>query len=351
MKNVVAVVLLCGFSLPLFAQEYDDMYFRAKDRQKAYAVKATVSNYQSFKNEHFPEAGEEIVNPTDSYSARQLNPEFLSLSHTSGLESENTGYFDSQYRPTTAALSYNNTYFYNNPWNNWNTGWYGFGWARPWNNPWYWGYYDPWLNPWMSPWGPSFGWNPGWNYGFNSFWAPGYSGWTISVGYSWGSSWGYNAWCPTYWNSWGLWNRPVYIINGRNEINRNYGKRYSQTTPVAGDVRNHYATPRRSLPGSQVNNGSTAGRTTRDEAYYVPPSRRSAPVRQNSSVNSQERSSSGFNSRSGSSFGSDSYDRSSGGMLNSRPSYTPSRSSGSFSRPGSGSRPSAPSGGRSRGGQ
>lgn len=353
MKKIVVLSLLTGLVNYLPAQENDDLYFRAKDRQKVVSSSEIfVSNYDNFKRQHFPEAVEEKVNPTDSYSARQLNPEYAARTVSGVAAADEENYFVQNYSPSAGSLPYNNSYYFNNPWNNpWGMGWYSSAWARPWNNPWYWGYYDPWMNPWMNTWSPGFGWgwSPGWNYGFNSMWAPGYGGWSVSAGYSWGNSWAWNSgWCSPFWNSWSMWNRPVYWGWSNEVRNVNYGKRYSQTNAVAGDVRRHYNTsPRPSNPGTTINNGSPSGRTRSDE-YYVPPARRSAPVRQNSSYSSESQSQQRMPVRSWDNTDSN-FNRNSGGMNNSRSSYSmPSRSSGSFS-PG-GARPSAPSGGGRRGG-
>jgi hypothetical protein len=361
MKKLLAICLITGFAAPVLAQEYDDMYFRARDRKRpATSEPAFVSNYENFKRQHFPETAQETINPTDSYSARQLNPEFSARSLSDVATADEENYFVENFRPSsTASVPFNNSYYFNNPWNNpWGMGWYSSAWARPWQNPWYWGYYDPWMNPWMNPWMPGggWGWTPGWNYGFNSLWAPGFSGWTVSVGYSWGNAWG-NAWCSPYWNSWGMWNnwgiwnRPVFWGWGNEIRNVNYGKRYSQTNAVAGDVRQHYTTsPRQANPNSNINTSSPSGRTRGDNnEYYVPPARRSAPVRQGTNTlrdtDYQQRTPARqWNNNPD-------FNRSPGNLNNSRPSYSiPSRSSGSFS-PGGGARPSAPSGGGRRGGQ
>lgn len=353
MKKLVALMWLCGFAAIVLAQENDDMYFRAKDRQKPAAGKSFTSNYEQFKKQHFPEAAEEEnLNPTESYSARQVNPEFISRSQAGTAATQDEGYFDENYSNVDQALRFNNMYYYNNPWIGWNAGWNNAWLYRNWNCPWYSGYYDPWLDPWMSPWG----YTPGWNYGFNNMWWPGYSGWSMTIGYTWGNNCAWNNWGPSYtwWNNWGIWNRPVYVIVQKPEVNRNYGKRSSQTNIIAGDVRTHYpARPRRPEPGSNINNGSSAGRSGDNDAYYVPPARRSAPVRQNSSLTSHDTPSRFNNSRSNSPSrnwnNNGSFNRSSDSFNNSRPSFSsPSRSGGSVS-PGGG-RPSAPSGGRSRGG-
>lgn len=34
MKKLLAICLITGFAAPVLAQEYDDMYFRARDRKR-----------------------------------------------------------------------------------------------------------------------------------------------------------------------------------------------------------------------------------------------------------------------------------------------------------------------------
>lgn len=364
MKKLFVISLITGCTIVAMAQEYDDMYFRARDRKSfSSSEPAFVSNYENFKRQHFPESAQETINPTDSYSARQLNPEFSARSLADVAAADDENYFVENFRPSSAtSVPFNNSYYFNNPWNNpWGMGWYSSAWARPWRNPWYWGFNDPWMNPWMNPWMPGggWGWTPGWNYGFNSMWAPGYSGWTVSVGYTWGNAWGNpwgNPWCAPYWNSWGwnnwgMWNRP--IIWGNEVRNVNYGKRHSQTNAVAGDVRQHYNTsPRQSSSNTTINNNSSSGRMrTENSEYYVPPARRSAPVRQGTNTVRDNSNQQGTPARNWNNNSSPGINRSPSNLNNSRPSYSiPSRSNGSFS-PGGGTRPSAPSGGGRRGGQ
>lgn len=357
MKKLIVFCLLTGYFTSLRGQEVDDMYFRARDRKSVASVEHSfTSNYDNFRQQHFPEDIKVGVNPTDSYSGRQLNPEFAARSMAAAASADEENYFVENYRPSTSAVPFNNAYYFNNPWSNpWSMGWYSSAWARPWNNPWYWGWNDPWMNPWMP--GGGWGWTPGWNYGFNSMWAPGFSGWTVSVGYTWGNAWGmpwctpgwttWNSW--NAWNNWGMWNRPFIWSN---EVSRvNYGKRHAQTNVISGDVRQHYNTsPRQVNSNTNVNTGTPSGRMRTDNTeYYVPPARRSAPARQNTSYLRDGNTDQGSPMRNWNNSGS-SFNRNSGGMNNNRPSYTvPSRSSGSFNT--GGARPSAPAGGGRRGGQ
>lgn len=313
------------------AQESDDLYFRSKDRQKATvaATESFVSNYDNFKRQHFPEAytQDNNQNPTDSYSARQINPEYVARASSEQASEDEQNYFIEGYTPvaTTTTNLYSNSSF-NNGWNN---GWYTPGWYGParfnnWYSPYY-GFYDPWMNPF---WGNG----PGWNYGFSNYWAPWGSGWNIMIGYTWGNSWCNNFWGP----SWSYWNYPYYYYGGSERIRTNYGKRPSGNTVVAGDVRNHYPNNARN---QAINNSS--GRTRGNDEYYVRPSRRT--------VNEGTTTGSGETYNRTRTSPRDSYTSPTRSTSNpsSRPSYTPSRSS---SFPSGGTRSSSPSSGsRSRG--
>ncbi len=334
MKTRIGLWILWLPVLVVSAQENDDMYFRSRDRQKAVTASAEsyVSNYDNFKRQHFPEAltqPDGTTNPTDSYSARQLNPEFVSRSNAEQASEDEQNYFIQGYTPVTSATTgyYNNSSL-NNSWNtnNWYApGWYGPARFNNWYSPYY-GFYDPWMNPF---WGMS----PGWNYGFNSYWGPWGSGWNFNLGYTWG-----NAWCPVMWGpSWSYWNQPYtpYYYSGYERTRANYGKRPSNNAAVAGDMRSRNST---NTPNQVVDNSS--GRTRGNDEYYVRPSRRAAPA--NTSTDGSVNRSRNY---SRDTYNTPSPQRNT--YQPSRPSYTPSRS-GSFN---SGTRSSSPSSGsRSRGG-
>lgn len=313
------------------AQETDDMYFRSKDRQKAANVQESyVSNYDNFKQQHFPEAYQQDanLNPTDSYSARQINPEYVARANSEQASEDEQNYFVQGYN---SAISNSTSYYGNSSFNNsWNNNWYSPGWYGPshfnnWYSPYY-GFYDPWMNPF---WGNT----PGWNVGFSNYWSPWGSGWNMMFGYTWGNSWCNNFWGP----SWSYRNYPysTYYYGGYERTRINYGKRPSSNSVVAGNVRNHYSTH----SGGQVTNNSS-GRTRGSDEYYVRPSRRST---------SQEINSGESISRS-SNYSRDTYNNSTQHRNNSyrdsRPTYSPSRSS---SMPSGGTRSAPSSGSRSRG--
>jgi hypothetical protein len=121
-----------------------------------------------------------VINPTDSYSARNVNPEFAARSNAEVARSDNEDYFNSNYHYNTASdlNSWNNNFSsqYNNNWYHnsyWTPGMYS------WNSPYYGNYYDPWSNIWYSPYTRS-GWSSSFSFSYGNMWN-GYSGW--SMGY------------------------------------------------------------------------------------------------------------------------------------------------------------------------
>jgi hypothetical protein len=161
-----------------FAQvEQDDMYFNAKDReklkesQKASGI-ALASSRKKAKQEE-----DELNNPKDTYSARNVNPEYTSRSHSETAQEDEEDYFVNNYRFNKA-----------NQYNDWNgnfNNWYGNSWYRnnywgpsinAWNSPYY-GYYDSFNSPWYDPYWSRNGWSSsfsfyygtGWNYGWGGY--------------------------------------------------------------------------------------------------------------------------------------------------------------------------------------
>src|SRR5262245_57652747 len=113
---LLTLITLAGFGNAWAQQvENDDMYFNSKDRAKLRAAQKTEElTYASAKKESRKESkkleedGE--LNPTDTYSARNVNPEYTSRSHSQTAKADDEDYFVSNYQ-------YNNNTNYNN-WNN-----------------------------------------------------------------------------------------------------------------------------------------------------------------------------------------------------------------------------------------
>lgn len=252
--------------------EYDDMYFNAKDRAKVQASKPlTLKNISTVNEVATP------INPTDSYSARNVNPEYISQSkvNTSGSEQE-APYFIPDYTPTAV-----NQNLYNNSSSNWNN----YNYASAYNNPYFGmmpGYGSPYSNYYPSMWGNSYGHNS-----FNNFYSPSSSFLSMSMGYgmgwnNWGSSfWGgspfwNNYYGASYYNNWG-WNNNYYpanvVILNSDNYNRNvaYGKRTSRSS----DINNVVSTSNRSSMTTtdsqgrvRGSNGRVSSGDTNASSYY-----------------------------------------------------------------------------------
>src|SRR5688572_27751082 len=205
MKSKVVIMSLVSslFTVASLAQgiENDDMYFNSKDRAKLKATKASEVSYSaSIKKSKKETVVEEPINPTDSYSARNVNPEYQARSNSQAAQVDNQDYFVNNYRYNNAS----NFNSWNNNFNNWYSNpWYGGNYYDPyinsWNSPYYGSSFDAWGNPWCNPY-----YRSGWSSSFSYHWGSSYNyGWGMSVGYG---NYGYNP-----YNSWGSgWGSPYY---------------------------------------------------------------------------------------------------------------------------------------------
>lgn len=361
MKNKVIVLnmvaLLIASATLGQTVENDDMYFNSKDRAKLKALRATeqASYSASIKktNRNQP-AEEEDNNPTDSYSARDVNPEFAARSNSQVAQADNEDYFvnNYQYKNTSNLNNWNNNFnsWYSNPW--YSANYFGPS-INSWNSPYYGSYYDNWGNPWCNPYYTS-GWSSSFSYHWGNSWN---YGWGMSFGYgnpymnswsSWGPSFGYG------YNSWNSWYYPstiVIINNGEGGRNIAYGKRATHGGMVTSrqDVANN-RTRSNYQPASSGGRTTTGGRVAsqsnnqRQEDYY-----------NRSWRNSQQQSGSYAPSRSSQNSGWSNTTRSSGNdSFNRQGSNSSSSPSRSYDSGGGGAtRSSAPassgSNGRTRG--
>jgi hypothetical protein len=240
---LLSLVSLIGFGNAWAQQiENDDMYFNSKDRAKLRASQKTNAlAYAPVKKDRKNEASEESLNPTDTYSARNVNPEYTSRAQAQTARADDEDYFVNNYQ-------YNNGSNYNYGNNNFNN-WYGNSWYQPnywgpsisgWNSPYY-GYYDNWNSPWYDPrwsyngWSTSFSyyygnsWNSGW--GGNSYWNSPYCN-TYNPYY--GGAFGYGG---GYWNNY-RGSNIVIVNNGEAGRTISYGKRPTRGSNVVSDQSN-----------------------------------------------------------------------------------------------------------------
>lgn len=352
-----ATISLLGIS-GVFAQgvEYDDMYFNAEDREKLNAEKTasvtydTKEKYKKLDNQE--EA--ELSNPTDSYSARNVNPEYISRSHTEAAQSDNEDYFVNNYQYQSNQLdNWNNNYnqWYNNSW--YRPNYYGAG-INSWNSPYY--GYNSYNSPWFDPYWANTGWsssfsfhqglayNYGWGGNYNYWNRPyyGYSGWDPYYGGGYGGGIGSyfrGGYGGGYWNNFRNPGTIIVVNNGESGGRKVvYGKRATRDNAVISDRSGTRSRTNSYYNGRTDNNsGRVSTQNRRQQEYY---NRSQSPT----SGNTYENRSSMQNNRSRSWDNTNSNQNSSG--RSSTPSYSPSQnsnSSGATRSSGSGSN------GRSRG--
>ncbi|MFM7852428.1 MAG: hypothetical protein ACKO96_11075 [Flammeovirgaceae bacterium] len=300
-KLMLLSLLTVAIGIHAFAQEeIDDMYFTSKDRA-AYNATRQVEFASLSKRVTESESSIPVINPTDSYSARGVNPEYISGSRVgTNSNTSSVAYFSANYQPTAVnqALSSNNSfnnYAYNgfgSPWgsNRWGMNPYfggmGMGFS-PWGynsmsmmNP----YYDPWMMSGMGGFyqpGLSFGWGNSWgspsSMFWNSFYSP-YYGWGMNSFYGgWGNSfcnpWGWNS----FRNPWGssYYGNTVVVVDSpraqsaRNqEIDRYYSADNRGGTASGGRVSSeqYYNSGWRNDAAYQTNTNNGAWQTRTDQS-------------------------------------------------------------------------------------
>jgi hypothetical protein len=351
-------ILLATFSVlgisGAFAQaiEHDDMYFNSEDRANLKAKRATEMAYNTPERSKRFTSDEEAVNPTDSYSARNVNPEYTSRAHTQSAQADEEDYFVNNYQYNRNQLNnWNNNFnrWYSNPWyrpnfygpgiNTWNSPYYGYS---SWNSPWY----DPFwsFNGWSSSFSYHFGnsWNYGWG-GHYNYWNRPYFGWD-PYGMGMGMGMGYGG---GYWNNY-RYPGTIVVVNTGDASGRGvaYGKRPTRGTTIISDRNNVRS---RSSVSNSVRDDSNSGRVSsqgrKQEEYYNRYNRS-----QRSSTSSYGNRSNTENNRSrswGSWDSNGSYDNNRSMNRTSSPSYSPSQSSS----PGAGTRTNSNSGSGGRRGR
>ncbi|MCD9019556.1 hypothetical protein [Parachryseolinea silvisoli] len=395
MKTKALLLLLAAFIINIgaFAQEDDDMYFNAtdrvklqsKERQDQIAYEASVKKAKKMREEPaVEEEGEsvesvEALNPTDSYSARNVNPEYEARSTAKLSQSDDQDYFVNNYQYSTSSNM--------NNWNNNFNSWYGSSWYTPnyynsninsWNSPYY-GYADPYYSPWYNPY-----WNNnGWSASFSYYWGNSYNnygnygyGWGGNYNYwnrpycgyasSWGFGYGYNSGYPGWY---GYPGSVIIINNGEGTYGPRYAKRGSRGNDVVNTTRPSPSTRTQVSDAFGSNNRSqrqaTAGRTSnlnnnavtpanttngrsrqQGSEYYNRTWRRVTQEPSNAS-NSNSNSNSGNSSNGRTSNSNSNWNN---GNSNSDRSYTPSRSSNNDRSNSSFGNSNSGGGGRSSGG-
>jgi hypothetical protein len=221
MKSKITFLTLLAVSTAMIASaqvvEYDDMYFNSKDRAKVQASKPLT--LKNISNQHEVATA---INPTDSYSARNVNPEYISQSTVNPSGSiEPAPYFIPDYTPT--AINQNLNGNSSSSWNNCNCAMAG-------GNP----YYGmmPGFGSFGSPYGygsSMYGYNPYGYGGYNGF----NSGWSsmMSIGFGMGMG-SYYPYVGYGGSSWGMGMGGYPLMNyGFNYYGGGYGYGYNNYYP------------------------------------------------------------------------------------------------------------------------
>ncbi len=320
--------------------EQDDMYFNAKDRAKL--NEARKSDAVAMASNSVRNREDEEFNPTDSYSARNVNPEYTSRANTQSSQADEEDYYVSNYR-------YDNQSNFNN-WNNNFNSWYGSSWYRPnfyspnmygWNSPYAYGFNDPYSSPWYDPYYSNNRWSSSFSFYYGSYWNRPYCLSGFNSYYGSGSYWNYR------------YPQTVVIVNNGESGGRgiSYGKRPTRGSAIVGNNQGNRSRDN-SVIGSGGRTDNSGGRVTtnRNQSEYYNRNwnntNTSSPAMDSrQSTQSNRPSYNSNNNSSNSSFGSSNSGRSNssfGSGSSNSGSSAPTRTSSSGS--------SSSNGGRTRGG-
>jgi hypothetical protein len=247
--------------------EYDDMYFRGKDREKNKSINAEEA-YASAKtkkqkpDEVFVEEEKENVNPTDSYSARNVNPEYVSRSNSEKASEDEANYYLEGYTPPASSTSNFNNSYYNNATQASNS-YYA---NESLNNPYYGGCA---CNSSMSP---AYGWGTGLSVSlmFGNYSSPygGYGMYNPYYGYGnsyYGGGYGY----PSYYGSNNYYNEAPRV---------NYGKRPSRHSAVVQPAQRTRTQDNGTTNVASVSSGNRQRQRQVQDDYYVKPFKRTSAL-------------------------------------------------------------------------
>lgn len=272
-KLIVLTMMAVGAGANVFAQEFDDMYFTSKDRAKSNqnVREAVVLASAKQKGENT-----QTINPSDSYSARNENPDYVAGSKVgSNAPQQSPSYFNSTYVPSVnqnqyncnCNTGYNNSYAYGNPYYN-SYGAYGFG--SPYSSfyPYGYGYgYSPYsYGMGMYP-SMSLGMGYGMGYGMYSMWGSPSSMSFWNSYYGMGSYYGYGY--PYYGYGMGSYYYPssYYTANNYSPDNTGYATGRRPSRGGALTQSSYYNSTSRSSNAVVDANGRTRGAAAHSQYY------------------------------------------------------------------------------------
>ncbi len=229
----------CGMAQS--TEELDDMYFTSKDRATLNASRKVALTSERARSVTSSETAS-VINPTDSYSARNVNPEYIAGTKVNGSSTNVVSYFSPNYIPSGVNQSLVRTNCGtcgNSAYTNYNNSFY------PYSN---FGYYG--MNPYSSysMMNPYYGfgngfYQPGLSYSFGNFFGNGFGSPFYSY-YGMGSYYGYGSFYNSFYNPYGYgygYSSNIIVVDrprpqsARNaEVNRYYGTDGIRTTANAG---------------------------------------------------------------------------------------------------------------------
>src|SRR5882762_9616214 len=103
-KSILLSLLAMASGICVFAQDNDDMYFSSKDRAKINLSSREEVVLASAKGN----SSVQTINPSDSYSARNENPDYVAGAKVGSNASSTSSYFSPSYQPNVNQSLYGN---------------------------------------------------------------------------------------------------------------------------------------------------------------------------------------------------------------------------------------------------
>ena len=298
MKTKIALLSLFAvvMSAGVFAQgteETDDMYFTSKDRAVLNAAHQSIASVDVRKITESETSA--VINPTDNYSGRSVNPEYVSGAKVGSNPTNSVSFFNPNYQPTAVNQALTNYNGFNNNCNTcggYNNNYYN-SYGRM-SNPYGYNGFNNFGSPYgmgMSP----YGYNSFGGYGMgNSFNSP-YSGFSMGFGSSYGNGWstmlGYGM--NSYFG--GGYGSPYSSFGGYGYNSYGYGNSYYGSSAVVvadrprpqstrnQEIDRYYGTDATRTGGTANSGGRVAAE---NQQYYNRTWRNDAQVTTNNNANS-----------------------------------------------------------------
>ncbi len=289
MKKGFAILVLLAASFQAMSQEVesDDMYFSSRDRAKLNVLKTNTRVADEKKLDEDSRINSAAINPTDSYSARNINPEYISRSR-SVVEDTTAAYFTNNYQPTSINrnLSNNSAYsnnFYSPYYGNYSNayGYNGYGMYSPYSmyNPY--SMYSPYSSMYgggYSMFSPYSSFAPGWSLGLGYGMGSMFNGWYGNMGFGYGmpsSMFWNNFYSPySYYGYYGYgsgWGYPgsVIVVNQDNSgRGLSYQRRYDRSSTINNTVSNTRPSSTTRTGRPIASSGRMATQNAQSQDYY-----------------------------------------------------------------------------------